>query len=182
MTIEKILALSVCSSIIAFAGLPAKADDAANACMEGPKAQFGRYIGDWKIDDESLAQDGSGWSPGNGARWKFECIGDGVAVQDYWYPNGGGYGTNLRTYNPDTGKWEIVWAAGRQNGLMHITAEQADDGRVVMHVLSPEQPQPRRITFMPPDEGGWDWVMEWSFDEGETWTAVYKIRATPWTE
>ena len=22
--------------------------------------------------------------------------------------------------------------------------------------------------------------MEWSFDEGETWTAVYRIRATPW--
>ncbi|MDX1507414.1 MAG: hypothetical protein R3358_03975 [Woeseiaceae bacterium] len=158
-------------------------DDAqADACMEGPLAQFGRYVGDWKITDESLAQDGSGWQPGNGARWVFKCIGDGVAIQDFWHPNGGGYGTNLRTYNPDTGKWEIVWAAGRQNGLMHISAELQEDGSVLMDVLKPEQPQPRRITFMPPDENGWDWAMEWSFDGGETWTAVYRIRATPWED
>lgn len=160
----------------------AAGESETNACMQGPMAQFGRYVGDWKITDQSLAQDGSGWQPGNGARWIFECIGDGVAVQDYWHPNNGGYGTNLRTYNPDTGKWEIVWAAGRQNGLMHISAELQEDGSVLMDVLKPEQPQPRRITFMPPDENGWDWVMEWSFDDGETWTAVYRIRATPWEE
>ena len=69
--------------------LPAAAE---NACMDGPIAQFGRYVGDWKIEDESLARDGSGWSDGKGARWVFECIGDGTAVQDYWMPNGGGYG------------------------------------------------------------------------------------------
>ena len=32
-----------------------------SACMEGPLAQFGRYIGDWKITDEGLEQDGSSW-------------------------------------------------------------------------------------------------------------------------
>ncbi len=151
----------------------------ANACMDGPMQQFGRYVGDWQIDDETLAQDGSGWGPGNGARWVFECIGDGTAIQDHWMPKTGGYGTNLRTYNPDTGRWEIVWAAAAQNGLMHISAEQNDDGAIVMNVLSPDQDPPRRITFFPPDESGWDWVMEWSFDGGETWTAVYRIRATP---
>ena len=51
-----------------------------NACMEGPVAQFGRYVGDWKIDDESLAQDGSGWGPGTGARWIFSCVSHGIAV------------------------------------------------------------------------------------------------------
>ena len=155
---------------------------ADNACMEGPTAQFGRYVGDWKIEDQALAQDGSGWGPGKGARWVFECVGDGTAVQDFWKPNGGGWGTNLRTYNPDSGAWEIVWAAQKLNGLMHISAKQDENGNVVMDILKPVQPQPRRITFMAPDENGWDWVMEWSFDEGETWTPVYKIRATPWVE
>jgi hypothetical protein len=158
----------------------AVAEHHENACMEGPMAQFGRYVGDWKIDDETLAQDGSGWGPGKGARWIFECIGDGTAVQDFWHPNGGGYGTNLRTYNPDTGKWEIVWATGALNGLMHISAEQDADGNIKMAILKPEQNPPRRITFMPPHDNGWDWVMEMSMDGGETWTAVYKIKATPW--
>lgn len=151
-----------------------------NACQDGDMAQFGRYVGDWKIEDQALAQDGSGWGPGKGARWIFKCVGDGTAVQDFWMPNGGGWGTNLRTYNPDTGMWEIVWAAQALNGLMHISAKQDDSGNIVMNILRPVQPQPRRITFMPPDDEGWDWVMEWSFDEGKTWTEVYKIRATPW--
>lgn len=155
---------------------PARAD---NACMEGPMAQFGRYVGDWKIDDESLARDGSGWGPGKGARWIFDCIGDGTAVQDYWMPNGGGYGTNLRTYNPDTGAWEIVWAAQALNGLMHISAQQDDDGNIVMDILRPEQDPPRRIIFFAPDENGWSWVQQWSFDGRKTWTDVYRITATP---
>ena len=155
---------------------------ADNVCMEGPMAQFGRYVGDWKIEDQALAQDGSGWGGGKGARWIFKCIGDGTAVQDFWKPNGGGWGTNLRTYNPDTGSWEIVWAAQKLKGLMHISAKQDENGNIVMDVLKPVQPQPRRITFMVPDADGWDWVMEWSFDAGETWTPVYKIRATPWPE
>ena len=56
-------------------------------CMKGPMEQFGRYIGDWKIEDEQLAQDGSGWGSGKGARWIFACIGDGIGVQDYWFAN-----------------------------------------------------------------------------------------------
>lgn len=153
-----------------------------NACQQGPLAQFGRYVGDWKITDQQLAQDGSGWTPGAGARWVFKCVGDGKVVQDYWMPNEGGWGTNLRTYNADTRKWEIVWAAATQNGLMHISAAVQDDGSIKMDVLKPEQSPPRRIRFMTPDDSGWDWVMEMLFDGNENWTAVYKIRATPWAE
>lgn len=158
----------------------ALADD--NACMEGPMAEFGRYVGDWKIDDQTLAQDGSGWAPGKGARWIFKCVGEGTAVQDFWMPNGGGWGTNLRTYNPDTSAWEIAWAAKALNGLMHISARRDDNNNMNMDILSPDQNPPRRIRFYAPDNGGWNWVMEMSFDEGETWTAVYKIRATPWID
>ncbi|MEM9388197.1 MAG: hypothetical protein AAGA68_24310 [Pseudomonadota bacterium] len=155
---------------------------AATPCMEGAKAQFGRYVGDWKITDERLSQDGSEWQASAGARWIFECIGDGVAVQDYWQPNGGGWGTNLRTYNAETEQWDIVWAATSLQGLQRISAKQAADGSVVMSVDYPTPPQPRRIIFYPPDEGGWRWVSQWSFDEGKTWLDVYRIQATPWTE
>jgi len=152
-----------------------------SACMDGPMAQFGRYIGDWKITDETLAQDGSGWGPGNAQRWIFVCVGEGTAVQDYWLPETGGFGTNVRTYNKESGQWEIVWAAKGQNGLMHISATQNDEGNIVMDVLSPVQDPPRRIIFFEPGSDRWNWAMQWSFDEGETWTDVYRIVATPWS-
>jgi len=79
--------LLVCAAAIATADANKPED---NACMDGPMAHFGRYVGDWKIEDESLAQDGSAWGPGQGARWIFKCIGDGTAVQDFWMPNSGG--------------------------------------------------------------------------------------------
>lgn len=152
---------------------------AENGCMEGPMAQFGRYVGDWKIVDESFARDGSGWSPGKGARWRFECVGDGTAVQDFWMPNGGGFGTNLRTYNPDTETWEIVWAATNLNGLSHISARQNEEGDIVMDILKPVPDPPRRIIFYAPDESGWSWAQQWSLDGGKTWFDVYRIRAEP---
>jgi len=153
-----------------------------SACMQGPVAQFGRYIGDWKIEDETLAKDGSAWGPGKGARWVFSCVGNGVAVQDFWMPNPSGFGTNLRTYNPDTESWEIVWTDATLNGLQHISATQNEDGNIVMDILKPVPKPPRRIIFFAPDENGWHWAMQLSFDGGETWTDVYRIQATPWKD
>lgn len=182
----KIVAITL-YAILLFASA-ARADDAPvlhtdkSACMEGSVAQFGRYIGDWKITDQSLAQDGSGWGPGTGARWIFSCVGPGLAIQDYWMPTGGGFGTNLRTYNPDTDSWEIVWAAGALNGLMHISAKENDEGNIVMDIIKPVQDPPRRIIFFAPDDTGWNWAQQWSFDGGETWADVYRIRATPWQD
>jgi len=174
-----LIAMLLLAGVIRADDPPVLHTDKSN-CMKGNVAQFGRYIGDWKITDETLAKDGSGWGPGTGARWIFACVGPGLAIQDYWMPNAGGFGTNLRTYNPDTDRWEIVWAAGRLNGLMHISAKQNDAGDIVMDIVKPVQDPPRRIIFFAPDESGWNWVQQWSFDNGETWTDVYRIRATPW--
>ena len=152
------------------------------SCMQGPMEQFGRYIGDWNIEDSQLARDGSGWSDGKGARWIFSCFGDGVAVQDFWLPAGGSTGTNLRTYHPETGTWEIAWTATNVPGFAHIRARQDDDGNIVMNYVAPVPTPLRRITFMPPDENGWKWKLEWSTDDGETWFDVYRMTATPFTE
>jgi hypothetical protein len=168
--------------MVAAPGTRAEQTTDSNKCMDGPMAQFGRYVGDWKIDDESFSRDTGEWQSGVGHRWVFQCIGDGTAVQDFWYPDDGGFGTNLRTYNKETESWEIVWAATSTNGLMHISAEQIADGSIVRNILSPSQEPPRRIIFYPPDKNGWNWTQQWSFDTGETWIDVYRIRATPWSE
>jgi len=154
--------------------------DQTDGCQSGPMAQFGRYVGDWNIEDQSLSQeDGKTWSPGKGARWNFTCVGDGIAVQDFWMPNGGGKGTNLRIYNPETESWDIVWTATGAPGTMNINAKQQEGGEILMNILSPVQNPPRRIIFWPPTEDGWDWSMQMSFDGEKTWADVYKIKATP---
>ncbi len=152
--------------------------DQTDGCLKGPVAQFGKYIGDWDIQDWQLGKDGTTWTEQQGARWNFTCVGNGVAVQDFWMPNTGGYGTNLRIYEPKTESWEIAWSATGSPGFSHIGAKEDESGNIVMHYISPEQNPSRRITFYPPGENGWDWLLEMSFDGEKTWTAVYKIKAT----
>ncbi len=157
------------------ATLPFDNDD---ACMDGPLAQFGRYVGNWDIEDSQLSQDGQSWTQGDGARWNFACLGNGTAIQDFWMPPDGNVGTNLRTYNSETESWDIAWAINTLPGFAHIQAEQDEDGNIVMHYKSPLPDPLRRITFFPPDDNGWNWKLEISRDDGENWIEVYRIKAT----
>lgn len=141
--------------------------------------QFGRYVGDWNIKDETLSKtDGKTWEEGKGARWNFTCVGDGIAVQDFWMPNGGGKGTNLRIYNPETESWDIVWTATGAPGTMNINAKQQEGGEILMNILSPVQNPPRRIIFWPPTDEGWGWTMQMDLSSNGSWTDVYRIKAT----
>lgn len=152
-----------------------------SACMEGPLAEFGQYIGDWDIADEQLSQNGSEWTAGAGAQWNFVCIGDGTAIQDFWLPNDGPVGTNLRTYNKESQSWDIAWTIKNMPGpgFAHITAKAEENGNVVMQYVSPIPDPLRKITFFPADENGWHWQLELSTDGGENWLVVYRIVATP---
>jgi len=151
----------------------------AESCMQGPLAEFGQYIGDWDIHDSQLSKDGSEWTDGAGARWNFVCIGDGTAVQDFWIPNDGPVGTNLRTYNSETESWDIAWTIKGVPGLVHIGAKKDAQGNIVMQHISPIPTPLRRITFFPADADGWKWMLEMSTDDGESWFEVYRISATP---
>jgi hypothetical protein len=154
-----------------------------SACMEGPLAQFGQYIGDWDIEDSRLSQDGSEWTPGAGAKWIFVCIGEGTAIQDFWIPHDGPIGTNLRTWDPDAESWEIAWTIKGMAGFAHIQARMNDEGNIVMHYKSPLPDPLRRITFFPAGADGWNWKLEVSNDEGANWINVYRIKASrsPWS-
>ncbi len=152
--------------------------DNAKSCMQGPLEQFGRYLGNWNIEDSQLGPDGKTWTPGPGARWNFVCLGNGTAIQDFWMPPDGSVGTNLRTWNPNTESWDIAWAVNNAPGFAHIQAEEDDAGNIVMHYKSPLPTPLRRITFFPPDATSWNWKMEFSTDDGDSWFEVYRIRAT----
>jgi len=151
-------------------------------CEDGPLAEFGQYIGDWRIEDSRRNSETGEWEPGEGARWIFSCLGDGTAIQDFWMPFDGPVGTNLRTYNNESESWDIAWAIKGVPGFAHITARQNDSGEIVMKYKSPLPNPPRKITFYPADGEGWNWKLEFSFDEGGSWTEVYRIKATPYVE
>ena len=153
--------------------------DQTEGCMTGPMAQFGRYIGDWDMTDWTLSQDGQNWTQGKGARWNFTCVGNGIAVQDFWMPAGGGQGTNLRIYDPKKESWDIAWTAKASPGFSHITAKQDEAGNIVMHYVSPKPTPARRITFFEPEaDGGWNWHLDISTDGEKTWRTVFKMKAT----
>ena len=175
------LAILLLTSVNASAGNPVSEASlfSENAgCLEGPMRQFGAYIGNWNIKDSQLQDDGVTWKEGAGARWDFVCLGNGTAIQDFWMPNDGGVGTNLRTYNKNTESWDIAWTFTGMAGFAHIGAKQDAGGDIVMKYISPLQSPPRRITFFPPEANSWKWKMEFSFDEGASWTEVYRIEAT----
>ena len=170
--------LSACLCTAAYGEDSALPFDSEAGCNEGALAQFGQYIGDWKIEDSGRNRETGEWEPGEGARWIFECLGDGTAIQDFWIPTGGPVGTNLRTYNSETESWDIAWAIKGVPGFAHITAQQNSDGEIVMTYKSPVPTPPRKITFFPADDNGWHWKLDISYDEGESWTEVYRIKAT----
>lgn len=172
-------ALLACFGLPVLADMPVVPLEQEDGCMQGPLAQFGRYIGNWTIEDSRLSQDGQTWSKGNGAQWNFVCLGNGTAIQDFWMPQDGNVGTNLRTWNAETESWDIAWAINTQPGFSHIEAKQQANGNIVMHYKSPLPDPLRRITFYPPDGSGWNWTLEFSTDGGQNWFEVYRIRATP---
>ncbi len=179
MNLSKVfIAAALCVLISSsLAASPAAPIRDASECMEGPMAQFGRYIGSWNIADSSLSTETGEWEDGEGAQWDFVCLG-GMSVQDFWLPAGGAVGTNLRTWNEEKGAWDIAWTVTGMSGFAHITAQQDDAGNIVMRYVSPRPEPDRRITFFPPDENGWNWKLEITQDDGASWIEVYRIKAT----
>lgn len=175
--ISLFFALSILQSP-AFAGETTVPIGENEGCMQGPLAEFGRYIGNWKIETSSLSKEDGEWKPGADARWNFVCLGNGTAIQDFWLPAGGSVGTNLRTYNSDTESWDIAWTVTGMQGFAHIQAKKDSNDNIVMHYKSPLPDPLRRITFFPPDGNGWNWKLEISQDGGENWTEVYRIKAS----
>ena len=180
LLLNRVIAIVVATLILP---LWANADDAIpigtkSACMKGPLAEFGQYIGNWKIEDATLNRDGSGWSAGAGARWNFVCIGEGSAIQDFWMPNDGPVGTNLRTYNAESGSWDIAWTIKGMNGFAHIEAKTIGNGNIEMRHKTQIPDPVRKITFYPASADSWNWKLEISTDEGENWTEIYRIKAS----
>ena len=150
--------------------------------------QFGQLLGDWRIEQEVLQQDGS-WQRVTDADWSFRWALDGCAIQDFWVQPPPGsevpegevrqHGTNLRVYDPEENLWRIVWASSDAPGFTTYEASAKENGELVMMGDDPDRPGvTQRITYFDISSEGWSWKMEFSRDK-ENWVEVARISAKP---
>lgn len=137
-------------------------------------AQFAFLVGEWECKTKFMKPDGSGYQQGR-ATWTGYFILDGWAIQDDWVgygPDGKeGHGTNLRSFNPRTGKWDNRWLPAGSLQWAYFEAEQRGDTLVM---TGGEGTDPRgeyvdRNVFYDVSPHGFRWRKDRSYDGGETW-------------
>jgi hypothetical protein len=162
-----------------------------SAYAEGPNpaappetAQFAFLVGEWSCTTRFMAPDGSGYREGT-ATWTGYWILDGFAIQDDWVSDGANgrkfYGTNIRSFNPQSGRWDNRWLPATTLQWSYYSAEKLDD---TMVMTGGEGTGPRgdyidRNTFFDIGPDHWSWRKDRSFDGGKTWVeGIGYIEAT----
>ena len=176
--------------LLAVLALPAAGAGRNTLNPAAPKetAQFSFLVGDWSCKTRFLKPDGKTYSEGE-ARWNGYYILDGWAIQDDWIstrPDGTeGHGTNIRSFNPKTGKWDNRWLSAGSLQWRYYQSEQIGD---TMVMTGGEGKDARgdyidRNTFYRIAKDSWSWRKDRSYDGGKTWVeGIGHIHATRITE
>lgn len=146
--------------------------------------QYGQLVGHWACSGENHQPDGS-WkkTPGK-ATWSWYWVLGGRAVQDVWKPSPeapatASMGTNLRTYDAESGTWHVVWTtianphmevyrSAWRNDALHIQAERPASSNWPAHLA--------HITFHNISDDHFDWKYESSaLTDGQNWQEVSRL-------
>jgi len=149
--------------LISLLATPAFAQRSCDFGVPNPDApdeinQFGFLIGNFRI--ESRIWQGDAFSEGYlPAEWNGRWGIDGWAIIDEWFgpqigENPQTFGVNVRTYNPETESWSMVWQATSGSSMI-LGAEQGEDGVLRMWQTTPEPTQERYIYFEIYDDTHW---------------------------
>lgn len=171
---------------LAGAPVPARADDLPGLVAPGPYVPetevlrtFGRLVGSWDLDVAYHLADGQvEHRPGE---WHFAWILEGRAIQDIWRvpgPEPGsaprGYGTTLRSWDPELGAWRVTWVSALTGGTTSFIASRAG-GEIVMEAQG-EADQFRWI-FSDITPTSFHWRAVSTPDGGRTWTIEQEMSA-----
>ncbi len=177
-----VLATATLFSAVSIAGASAVADDAPPELHH-----WERLIGEWSTTEEGLKPDGSAWEASKGADWNFYWGFDGWGIRDdYTSPPAAEpvddeskrqRGTNLRIYNPSTGKWVMTWLTISSTEPAGFTATSTDEQIVMLSDVANPKGFFGRITFFDMKRDSFEWKLEWSRDK-EQWMEVYRIHGT----
>ena len=164
-----------------------KADTAKASSADNPNfREFGRFVGSWDCKSEQRGENGWQAQPGV-AKWRWETALNGYAIQDYWTPpaeaeNPLGVGTNLRIYNQQRERWEIVWTTAAQQEWDFIWAKQVGE-KMVMHMQRPERAgmnaHVARISFFNISKESFDWRYEAApISDSRNYSEAFRISCT----
>lgn len=137
--------------------------------------QFGFLVGEWDCATRSMKPDGSGYTEGS-ARWTGYWILGGWAIQDDWEsagPDGRVFrGTNIRSVNPETHKWDNRWLPSGTLQWKSFEAERVGETMVMVGGEGRDGAGREfvdRNVFYEIGPDSWTWRKDRSFDGGETW-------------
>ncbi len=120
------------------------------------------------------------------ATWIWYKILQDKAIQDDWYANttpdkldeAASMGTNIRIYNEKEKIWYMGWIDTFNYKLLSFTATETES--TLTMVGNNAQGRPIRNVFSNVTENSFDWVQQWTFDEGKSWVDVSKIWGKRW--
>lgn len=141
--------------------------------------EFGRLVGTWACKSAQRQQDGTFKEQAKESIWTWFYTLDGTAIQDVWEGAPGGIGTNLRVYDPEQSKWNIVWATTGQTDISQFTAVGAGPDIIMTGEQPARAPFPAhqaRVTFYDITEANFSWKYEGGAPGGGTqWQEVSRI-------
>lgn len=135
--------------------------------------QYSFMVGKWDCTTRFMMPDGSGYVEGR-ARWTGHYILDGWAIQDHWIgykPDGQeSHGTNIRSFNRQTRKWDNRWLSAGSLQWAYFESEMVGDTMVMTGSGKDDFGEfIDRNTFYEIQAQSWRWRKDRSYDGGKTW-------------
>lgn len=137
------------------------------------------FIGEWALETMDIQPDGS-YAEGK-ARSEVKYILDGHAVQDDFLVLGDDdtvlfRGTSIRSYNPRSEKFQIVWIMPGYKGLTDIIAEWKD-GKLISTGKGYDAQGEflERFEYYDITEVSYSFRMDRSYDNGATWIKNFAL-------
>ena len=170
------------AQIIAVLMLAASHQGLVFAQSEGLK-QIDFFIGAWDLETTDIQPDGS-FAKGR-ARSEVSYILDGWAMQDNFLLLGQDEqvifrGTSIRSFNAQTGKFQIVWVMPGYHGITDISAEWTD-GKLVSTGKGYDGGGEflERFEYYDITNDSYKFKMDRSYDGGNTWIENFsRLEAT----
>lgn len=145
---------------------------------------FDLWIGDWRIQQKILRQDGT-WLE-LPAKTSVSSALDGRALIEHWQGDIQFFwegmqsvepmeGLSVRSYDPGTGEWSIYWMDSRTPRFDSPYMGVFTDGRgeFFREWETPQGKHIGRITFSDITTDSVHWELAVSSDEGHTWRAIW---------
>jgi len=176
---------SILAAMALLAGATAAGDGFGTLNPDAPPetAQFGFIVGAWHCRSKFMGQDGA-YVEGT-ATWTGRYVLDGWAIRDDWQSTLADgrtfHGFNIRSFNPQTRKWDNRWLPQYSLQWKYYEAEKVGDTMVMTGGEGSDQNGEfiDRNTFYDIGEDRWMWRKDRSYDGGETWVeGIGYIEAT----